>query len=197
MQTAHGDHLFTHSPELAAEMYAKTNLSFEEVALKFINAGEVQGLKVFLLSKLHTLPNEVRAPQAVAESCEPPLTPAPPTQAKTQRSILCTWLLELYLNQVNQLLSEEDNPESRAEGHAIIQSEFEHFVTAYKAHFDPPTAFHLLASHGRVDMLLFYAGQIGDHERLLAHFLQREDWDACLHTLRTVLQHPAPAEPCQ
>lgn len=44
----------------AAKCYAQAQVSFEEVALKFIQVDERQALRMFLLKKLDSLKNQVR-----------------------------------------------------------------------------------------------------------------------------------------
>ena len=44
----------------AAKCYAQAQVSFEEVALKFIQVEERQALRMFLLKKLDSLKNQVR-----------------------------------------------------------------------------------------------------------------------------------------
>jgi len=62
----------------AAEIYAQTNKSFEEVTLKFTMKQQIAALKVFLTNKLDALR----------------------PSAKPQRTALCTWLTELMLQQL-------------------------------------------------------------------------------------------------
>ena len=49
-----------YSYSFAAKCYAQTQVSFEEVALKFIQVEERQALRMFLLKKLDSLKNQVR-----------------------------------------------------------------------------------------------------------------------------------------
>ena len=60
-------------------LYAATQLSLEEIALQFLAAGERGALKVYLLRKLDQLPAGRRA----------------------QRLLLCTWLTEIYLDEIS------------------------------------------------------------------------------------------------
>jgi len=64
--TAQADHLFSNGDrELAARKYSKTSRSFEEVALKFVNADDRAALKIFLRLKLESLPQTVRCSSIV------------------------------------------------------------------------------------------------------------------------------------
>jgi hypothetical protein len=56
--TAQADHYFKAANyKLSAMYYGKTQKSFEEVALKFININEQDALKVYLLNKLESIKN--------------------------------------------------------------------------------------------------------------------------------------------
>lgn len=56
MWTAQADYFFSiNNYKLAAPYYGKTQKSFEEITLKFINIGENDALKAYLLSKLETI----------------------------------------------------------------------------------------------------------------------------------------------
>ena len=52
--------IIVYSYSSAAKCYAQTQVSFEEVALKFIQVEERQALRMFLLKKLDSLKNQVR-----------------------------------------------------------------------------------------------------------------------------------------
>jgi hypothetical protein len=57
---------------------------------------------------------------------------------------------------------------------------------------DQRTVFDLITSHGRIDMLLHYAAVVGDFERIVAHWVQEEEWAKALDTLsRQVKEWPA------
>ena len=53
---AHGDHLVAHGKYVqAAQVYGRSSKSFEEVALTFLESGEQDALRTYLLAKLVTL----------------------------------------------------------------------------------------------------------------------------------------------
>ncbi|WAR03107.1 VPS18-like protein, partial [Mya arenaria] len=87
----------------AAEMYAQTENSFEEIALKFIRLDDRDALRRLLHKKLESLKN----------------------QDKTQMTMLVTWLIEIYLNQLGQLKEQqlESSPRFRQ-----LQQEFQGFL---------------------------------------------------------------------
>ena len=162
--TAQADYFFdTREYDRAAEIYAKTRRSFEEVALRLIDANQRSALHVFLLQKLKCLHRE----------------------DKTQRTVICTWLVELYLERLNsQSHSQTQNraPES-------LLNEFKQFLEQSKRHLDPTTTFHILASHGRTELLVFFATLIEDYEKVVSYYVQRQEYDAALELLRGA---PAP-----
>ena len=61
--------------------YAQTSLSLEEISLMLMENGCRGALKTYLLRKLDLLP----------------------TQKKAQRTLLCTWLTEIYLDEINDM----------------------------------------------------------------------------------------------
>jgi hypothetical protein len=90
--TSQADYFFEkRNYDLAAQHYARTRRPFESVALKFVSAQQPNSLATFLLHRLDRL-----------ESSE-----------ATKRSLLCTWLVELFLESLNDL--EERDASARAE----------------------------------------------------------------------------------
>lgn len=67
--------------EESAVIYAQTHSSFEEIALKFLEAAQEAALRKFLLKKL--------------EGLKP--------QDKTQITMIVMWLLEIFLNELGIL----------------------------------------------------------------------------------------------
>lgn len=61
--------------------YAQTSLSLEEISLLLMENGCRGALKTYLLRKLDLLP----------------------AQKKAQRTLLCTWLTEIYLDEINDM----------------------------------------------------------------------------------------------
>ena len=67
------------SRRLTSRFYADTELSLEEIALQFMEIRERTALRTYLLLKLRGLPVRKRA----------------------QRTLLGTWLTEIYLDEIN------------------------------------------------------------------------------------------------
>ena len=94
----------------------------------------------------------------------------------TQRTLLCTWLVEIYMDNINH--AEDDD------GRAALVKEFKMFLVDQKAHLDPTTTYNLLSSHGRMDELLFFAELLGDFERVITHYIQVCSYKLALLTLQ-------------
>jgi len=52
-----------------------------------------------------------------------------------------------------------------------------------QANLDKRTTYNLIASHGRVDELLFYATIIGDYEKVISNWIQEKDYKKALDVL--------------
>ncbi|CAL0323663.1 unnamed protein product [Lupinus luteus] len=154
----------------AASFYAKINyiLSFEEVTLKFISAGEQDALRTFLLRKLDNLEKD----------------------DKCQITMISTWTTELYLDKINRLLLEDDSAldSSNSEYQSIIK-EFRAFLSDSKDELDEATTMKLLESYGRVEELVYFASLKGQYEIVVHHHIQQGEAKKALE----VLQKPSVA----
>ncbi|XP_019437036.1 PREDICTED: vacuolar protein sorting-associated protein 18 homolog [Lupinus angustifolius] len=154
----------------AASFYAKINyiLSFEEVTLKFISAGEQDALRTFLLRKLDNLEKD----------------------DKCQITMISTWTTELYLDKINRLLLEDDSASdsSNSEYQSIIK-EFRAFLSDSKDELDEATTMKLLESYGRVEELVYFASLKGQYEIVVHHYIQQGEAKKALE----VLQKPSVA----
>ncbi|KAG6832293.1 hypothetical protein H0H92_003526 [Tricholoma furcatifolium] len=144
----------------AAQCYAQCSTTFEEVTLKFVDAGERDALRSYLIFRLErTRKGDL-----------------------TQRMMLATWLVEFYLSKCNELddviASEsilEDVDNLRAE-QTILEDDLRQFFDTYKDNLDRATIYELIQGHGRTDMYLYYANVIGDHQRVIEHWIVEENW---------------------
>ncbi|KAF9056509.1 DigA protein [Panaeolus papilionaceus] len=144
----------------ASQCYAQCSATFEEVSLKFLDVGERDALRAYLISRLErTKKTDV-----------------------TQRMILATWLVEFYLSKCNEL---DDIVASESVSHdvenlqterAIIEEDLRHFFETYKTNLDKDTVYDLIQGHGRTDMYLFYAKIVGDCDRVIEHWVMEEQW---------------------
>ncbi|KAI0931908.1 hypothetical protein AcW1_000818 [Taiwanofungus camphoratus] len=151
----------------AAQCYAQCSVSFEEVTLKFLDAGERDALRSYLISRLErTRKTDL-----------------------SQRMMLATWLVEFYLSKCNEL---DDLVASESVTHdvdnlqaerAILEDDLRQFFETYKINLDPRTVYELIQGHGRVDMYLHYATVVGDFERVVEHWILEEAWTKAIDVI--------------
>ena len=181
------DHYFSRKEYVvAARYYAKTKRSFEEVVLKFVtdssqeNASKSKStdqtklrkaLKTYLLEKLKNLA----------------------ANDKTQKTILCMWLVEMYLNEMNDLginggsSIDESDPVA-----SDLILEFKSFLKVNCDHVCglnrecAETTYQLISAHGQMGMLLYFAELIQDYERMMTHYIQEDSYEEAVELLRRV-----------
>lgn len=149
----------------AASFYAKINciLSFEEVTLKFISAGEQDALRTFLLRKLDNLEKD----------------------DKCQITMISTWTTELYLDKINRLLLEDDSAvENNNSDYQSIIKEFRAFLSDSKDVLDETTTMKLLESYGRVEEMVYFASLKGQYEIVVHHYIQQGEAKRALEVLQ-------------
>ncbi|GAA5865517.1 hypothetical protein JCM8547_001274 [Rhodosporidiobolus lusitaniae] len=155
----------------AAQSYAQTDAqSFEEVVLRFVEKGERDALRYYLVAKLERLGKG-------------DLTP---------RTLIATWLVELYLAKLNELddlaaaasgrAADDDADNFKAE-RAMVEEDMRGFLRTYKDNLDPRTTFDLLAQHGHDDLTLHYASVVGDHARIVQQHVAAREWAKALQAL--------------
>lgn len=170
-----GDHLMTQGKfEEAAIVLGRSSKAFEDVALTFIDKGESDALRTYLLTKLAAFKKTFTM----------------------QRIMLASWLVELYMAKLNQL---DDTISSKAElnpdGTAVtaqetqrqlvvVRKEFQDLCTRYKPDLNAKTIYEIITSHGREEELLFYANVIQDYNYVLSYLVQRERWQDAMSVLK-------------
>ncbi|KAI9721508.1 MAG: hypothetical protein M1812_002270 [Candelaria pacifica] len=170
--TASGDYLVSRNQFLeAAGVYGKSSKPFEEVALTFIDHGEQDALRKYLLAKLSTYKRS----------------------AIMQRTMIASWLVEVFMSKLNTLddtittkaeLSENANTAVTKDQLSIIRHEFQDFVGKFKSDLDRKTTYDVISSHGREEELLFFASAVNDHNYVLSYWVQRERWSETLTVLK-------------
>ncbi|XP_060604108.1 vacuolar protein sorting-associated protein 18 homolog isoform X2 [Ruditapes philippinarum] len=161
--TKQAEYLFSERRFLeSAEMYAQTQNSFEEVALKFIRLEDKDALRKLLHKKL--------------ESLRP--------QDKTQMTMLVTWLIEIYLNQLGELKEQqlESSPTFKK-----LQEEFQTFLKQTRTKecvvHNKNVVYDLISSHGDVVDLVFFAHLMQDYEKVISHHIQYDNYRGALEVL--------------
>lgn len=178
-----GDHLMAQGRFAeAAVVLGRSTKAFEDVALSFIDQGQQDALRRYLLVKLGSLPKK----------------------AIMQRTMVASWLVELFMSKLNQL---DDTISTKAEVTAIssavsdqpvatasaaemakqlpaVRREFQDFCTRSKADLDAATTYEVISAHGREEELLFYASLIEDNNYVLNYWIQRERWQDAMNVLK-------------
>ena len=94
----------------------------------------------------------------------------------TQRTMICTWLVELHLAKLSSCVTGSDELEAASR-------DFESFLSDYNGMMHRDTVYELISSHGRSESLLFFASLNKDHDRVLTHYVQRGDWAEAINAL--------------
>jgi hypothetical protein len=170
--TASGDYLVGKGQYMeAAAVYGRSTKPFEQVALTFIDKGEQDALRKYLLTKLSTLKKS----------------------SIMQRTMVATWLVELYMAKLNTLddtittraeLSESMNTAETHDQLSVIRKEYQDFATKYKTDLDRKTVYEIISSHGREEELLYFATVVNDYNYVLSYWVQRERWTESLDVLK-------------
>ncbi|KAL9128902.1 MAG: hypothetical protein Q9217_002524 [Psora testacea] len=169
---AYGDHLIGKGQYLeAAHVYGKSSRPFEQVALTFIDRGEQDALRKYLLTKIATYKKS----------------------SIMQRTMIASWLVEIYMSKLNSLddtittkaqLTENTNTADTKDELNAVRHDFQDFVTKYKSDLDKQTTCEIIGSHSREQELLFYATAIDDYNYVLSYWVQRERWQEALDVLK-------------
>lgn len=170
--TASGDYLVNKEQYMeAAVVYGRSSKAFEEVAITFIDAGESDALRKYLLTKLSALKQA----------------------AIMQRTMVAAWIVELYMAKLNILddtittkaeLAEGINTAESKDQLSEIRREYQDFVRRYKSDLDVKTTYETISAHGREEELLHFAIVINDYNYVLAYWVQRERWTESLDVLK-------------
>ncbi|WWC87797.1 uncharacterized protein L201_002689 [Kwoniella dendrophila CBS 6074] len=163
-----GDSLFEQSRFIqAAQCYAKSSRSFEFVTLRFIDADERDALRMYLADRLDLLNKKER----------------------TQRMMLATWLVEIYLSKCNTLEdivaaeSAISDVESLTMERKLMEEDLKNFITTYQYDLESKVVYELILSHGRTDLYLFYANLNKDHSKVVEHWVTEEKWRKAIDVL--------------
>ncbi|KAF2768454.1 hypothetical protein EJ03DRAFT_328305 [Teratosphaeria nubilosa] len=178
--SASGDHLISQGKFLeAANVLGKSSKPFEDVALSFIDHNEHDALRKYLQVKMSVLHKK----------------------AIMQRTMVASWLVELYMAKLNQLddtistraelTASADGPANGSLGAAetqkqvpAVRKEFQEFVTKYKSDLDRKTTYEIINSHGREEELLHYANVVDDANYVIGYWVQRERWQEAMAVLK-------------
>lgn len=130
----------------SAVIYAESDEKFEEVALKFLVYNEFDALKYYL---------KLVDNQRFKDSDH------------TQKSLISTWLVEIYLNELNNT-----NDTNSLMG---IKSSLSELMKEKKDFLDTSTIYQLLQHYGRVNEFLEFAELKRDYETVILHYINEKE----------------------
>lgn len=169
---ASGDYLIGKGQYLeAADVYGKSSRPFEQVTLTFIDHGEQDALRKYLVTKISTYKRS----------------------SIMQRTMIAAWLVEIFMSKLNTLddtittkaqLTESATTADTKDELGFIRQEFQDFVTKYKSDLDRKTTYETISTHGREQELLSYATAVDDYNYVLSYWVQRERWQESLDVLK-------------
>ncbi|WOO79548.1 Vacuolar protein sorting-associated protein 18 [Vanrija pseudolonga] len=168
VRSRQGDALYEEGKFMAAaQAYAESTRSFEYVSLRFVDANELDALRVYLAGRLGKLEKK----------------------DLTQRMMLATWLLEICLSKCNTLedLIAAESATSDVENlqmeRTMVEDDLQTFLKDHKANLDPSVVYELILGHGRTDLYLFYAELNKDHDKVVEHWIAEEEWTKAIDVL--------------
>lgn len=167
--SAQGDRFFKEGRHIqAAQSYAQSfTRTFEEVVLRFLDVDARDALRYYLITRLERLKKS----------------------AAMQRTMLATWLVEIYLSELDEL---EDVAAAHAASQdvenyhlqiGIFDEELKQFMVTYKEDLNERATFTLISRHGRTDVMLHYASIVKQYDRIIRHWIQEGDWHRAIKTL--------------
>ena len=129
----------------AAEAYGNSEYPFEGIALKLID--DHKALQRYIETKLKNLSTDMNA----------------------QRTLLSTWLVEIYLDNINQNYMKNDDSVLDAE------RQLQKFLELHQLDLDEETTCDLLQSHGRIEDWVFFADLRKKHEMVMLHHINQQE----------------------
>lgn len=146
----------------AAQYFAKTPTPFEDVVLKLLQssgktaanaAASAEGsVRTLTAGFAVTSELELEALQVYLDERVRNL----PAADKSQKTMLCTWLLEILLHRL-EMAEASPFPAS------VSLHDLHAFLRAFRSSLDPATTYSMLGAHGRRDSILIYATAIADY----------------------------------
>jgi hypothetical protein len=145
---------------LSATYYAQTSASVEKVCLQFYDLKEYEALKIFLSNKILSNPESSRS---------------------IQLTLLCTWLLLVYLQWLTRL---HDQPVGREDEKSVQKELFDFFkTTQFLKNAHRPTVFRLINTYERIDEFVSFAIISGEIERVVDYYIVKGDYNDALRIL--------------
>ena len=153
----YGDFLYTQGKTVeAAEAYALSEYSFEETALKL--RSDNAALQKYLETRLKLCPSDMN----------------------TQKTLLSTWLVEIYIENINCFYLDNEDSAAKAE------EKLQRFLDEHQEDLDEETTCYLLQTHGRIDDWVTFADLRKKHEMVMIHHINQQEIRKALSKLSQI-----------
>jgi vacuolar protein sorting-associated protein 18 len=93
--------------------------------------------------------------------------------------LLCTWVVELKLNELNDLISAKESLQTSKEKEKLDEEyqrkmqSFRDFLHFNKDNVNEETIFQVLQSHGKIDECIKYAELIERYDTVIVHYINK------------------------
>ena len=154
----------------ASVKYSESDEKFEEVCLKFLLKNKYEELKYYL-ENLFTMTLTTDSEREFKEKKRPLDKNKIKPKNLTQKYLVSTWLVEIYLNETN------NNPKRKIETFRQLIREREEFL-------DKDTIYQLLQNYGRIEEFIEFAELKQDYETVILHYINEKDINKALQKLK-------------
>ena len=185
----------------AASYFARSGAAFEDVVLLLLR-------KTTDSQKDHSSPKTSKKPLEKPDDLTFIVTDGPElsalriylleemqmlsSNAKSQRTMICTWLSEIFLHQITmsdlniEKVTKNNTQDAVAHREELIGT-FKEFLEINKSALDEATTLTLITRRGcsgcHRDLLLHYAKIIGDYDRIVEHYITEKLYDDAVNML--------------
>ena len=161
----------------AASIYATSDEKFEDVCLKFLEKNELEGLNNYLNSilefRLKEKENKEEYDKMILDENKQKELEKIKTKENIQKCLICTWVIEIYLNQTKNNNNSEENINS-----------FRQLIRGRENYLDKETIYQLLQNYGRIDEFIVFAEMKGDYETIILHYINEKNIKKALDKIK-------------
>ena len=161
---------------IAASIYPTSDEKFEDVCLKFLEKNELEGLSNYLNSilefRLKQKENKEEYDNIIIDEKRQKELEKLKTKENIQKCLICTWVIEIYLNQTKNNSKENLNS-------------FRQLIRDRENYLDKETIYQLLQNYGRIDEFIEFAEIKGDYETIILHYINEKNIKKALDKITT------------
>ena len=146
----------------AANKFANSDEKFENVCLKYLMRNDVDGLNLYLQLYMESNLNKED------KNKKQPI-PNDKKEDILQLSLICTWVLEIFLKQSGQNKTNMD--------------EFRQNIRENRKYLDPGLIYELLQSYGKMEEFLEFASLMSDYEKSILYYINNGEIGTAIEQL--------------